>query len=211
MENEINERKIAYWERLTRLPDDRWTKQAFMEILKGEYRCEWYNQVLRARGKIASITIEGGTATWKRKLKQQWREKENCEWKLEKQRNHLLKAHPKDSIYDTEDYVWIDTQYSRTLTKLRLGDYGEKWGPEKGKCKACGNEGIADMREHILLDCTKTDRERRNGEVGKTIDACNHLRLTRQDTLTELLAGTSKDHRKDLTKVVTRWEDAGKE
>lgn len=208
VENEINEKKVAYWERLTRLSDDRWTKQAFVEILKGEYTCDWYSQVLRARGKIAATVTKECKTNLKSKLKQQWRKIENSEWKQEKERKHLLKAHPKDSIYDNENYVWIDSQHSRTLTKLRLGDYREKWGPGKGKCKGCGEDGIADMREHILLDCSEADQERQSGEVGRTIQECNRLQLSRQDTLTEILAGTSKDYRMDISKIVTTWEAA---
>ena len=39
---EIAKRKVAYWIKLQKLPDDRWSKQVSKEILEGQLESDWY-------------------------------------------------------------------------------------------------------------------------------------------------------------------------
>ncbi len=53
-----------------RLPEERWAKQALLnEVLKGEYHSDWYQYVLRARGRIAQDAGGLPQKNWKAALK----------------------------------------------------------------------------------------------------------------------------------------------
>ena len=206
IEDDIEERKMAYWERLIRLPEERWTKQALHEVLKGQFRSEWYEKLIKARGKVVSDPIATRSRHWKGALKRVWRAKGRTDWKKIKQTNTVLAPHPKENIQGSGDHIWLDSKKSRNLNKLRLGDFGAKWGADKGVCKSCDQDNIRDMRAHLLLDCTKYQDLRTNGPVGTKISECGALNMTRVETIQEILAGTSSANMEHLYNIATAWE-----
>lgn len=119
----------------------------------------------------------------------------------------MLNPHPLMTTGHPGDHVWTDTKRSKTLNKLRLGDIGDKWGTGKRLCKSCNKRDIHDMREHVLLDCDETRTIRYEGPVGKTLDECRALNMSRVETLQQILAGTSGDYMAHLHTIVTAWED----
>jgi hypothetical protein len=206
IENEIGEKKTAFWERLVRLPEERWAKQALNETLEGNYRCEWYQDVQKARAKVNAQMASARRANWREQLRRAWRKKEEKDWQQARELSTKLGNHPKDSVFEPDQYVWEDSKTSKTLTRLRLGDIGKQWGPEKGECKECKQDNINNIVEHVLLDCKGTKDMRNTGPVGQIIYDCQLLLLNRQDTIREILGGTDKPNRTQLLEFVKEWE-----
>lgn len=102
IKNEIGEKKMSFWEHVARLPEERWVKQALMETLKGEYRSEWYLEVLKAREKVGANTSAAHKEKWKRQIRMAWRKKEETDWQKNDRR---LMTHPKEPVFETEDYI----------------------------------------------------------------------------------------------------------
>ena len=202
MTSEIELRKANYWRRVHTLPESRWAHQALREVIKMQYKSNWLKSTLEA---WTNLGLQQGTedTTKKRTVKTGAVKKEQRIWDETKRSSPSLGPHPKNRLMDVEAYIWEDTKACKSLTKLRLGDIGRKWIPNQ-TCHTCTQDGIDDMRDHILLDCPQLEQAR-SGYIRQTITTCQRIGFNRLQTTRELLASTSREGRICLHGLYTTW------
>ena len=54
IQHRIEVQKLRFWEHLQLLPETRWTKQALLMILDGQYTSLWFHSILKIRKNILS-------------------------------------------------------------------------------------------------------------------------------------------------------------
>lgn len=206
MEDEIRKRKVNYWEYLKNLPPERWAKQALKEILEGEFTSEWYRGVVEARRAITMYVLDGAS---KRQRELGWFERREAEWQRAKPELSSLEAYPKETVAGAAGYVWEESRRSKIMGKMRLGDVGAKWGPEKGRCAACEARQVADMRMHILLDCQYLEGRRGQAGLSEVIKAEQVIGRSRVEIVKIILEDTSVKNMSVVKEMYLAWKAGG--
>ena len=211
IENEIFKRKCKFYEHLMYLPDTRWVKQAFREVLSSQTSSDWLKGVMKARaGLIPFIPTRHGQrvqSSWKRMVFQAARAKRQTEWLAVRQANKILASHPIDVIVRPSHLVWENSKLSRSMLRLRLGDVGSWKDWISGICPACGDKIEGCLRDHVVLDCVACTKYRQQGDLGRTLDQVRRLQRSREVSIQTVLGGLHPERWKDLSSLLSQWEE----
>ncbi len=104
--------------------------------------------------------------------------------------------------------AWDDDKKTRSMTKLRLGDVGEKKKGMRKHCSACQEDNLRDMRAHMILECPAVAASRNAGRITGIKQCGRALGRSQTQILQEILGDTSRENIANLVDMHTKWEKA---
>ena len=206
IKQEIRRKKLKYWAKIRKLPNERWLKQTLNWTTKNPNKSDWMREVKRGLREInwskkEEDDIENSIKNMNKKLKIT----EQGEWE-EKMREEKEKHYPKKLWNKTAKYLLKGRKETIGLKELRLRDL-EKAGEKRStQCKKCGEER-KNITQHILTECSEIEDKRK--EYG--IEQRMKKNKDRGDGITkgihEILDDSGEKNLEILNRIVKSWKE----
>ena len=159
--------KLKYWVRLAELPEESWTKKAFLECLeakdatKNGWKSNYTDEIFKIHSKCKVGNIVGNDRS---PLQNVVKAVENytediLASELSQHRMHSLKYLPDHPSVGVQNYL-DGSDASITLTKFRMGNarLGNRSTPQIKICPTCNNGPNNEL--HLTFECRSMDNLR---------------------------------------------------